>query len=83
MKFDEWWATLTEKEQKEIGLHNAKFVWNAAVVACLKVFAKGNEASSHQGGHWERDDYIVEIANLKAQTQLFDDWDVTWTKSNT
>ena len=27
MTFDQWWATLTPKEQLLLGLNNAKFVW--------------------------------------------------------
>lgn len=75
MKFDEWWATLTEKEQKEIGLHNAKFVWNGAVDECAKFCEDAPEPDGQ--------DLAYRIRNLKAQTQLFDDWDVTWTKSDT
>lgn len=29
MTFDQWWSTLTHKEQLVIGLNNAKFVWDA------------------------------------------------------
>lgn len=29
MTFDQWWATLTHKEQLVLGLNNAKFVWDA------------------------------------------------------
>ena len=31
MNFDQWWATLTPREQKIIGEHNARFVWQEAV----------------------------------------------------
>ena len=31
MNFDKWWATLTPREQKVIGEHNARFVWQEAV----------------------------------------------------
>lgn len=77
MTFDQWWATLTDKEQKEIGLHNAKFVWNAAMDECAKV------CDDWPNGRDDVYSISVAIRNLKAQTQLFDDWDVTWTKSNT
>ena len=33
MTFDQWWATLTDKEQKLLGQHNARFVWDAAATA--------------------------------------------------
>ena len=78
MTFDQWWATLTEKEQREIGLHNAKFVWNGAVDECAKV------ANSYEPRCDTCPSGVANATrNLKAQTQLFDDWDVTWTKSDT
>ena len=33
MNFNQWWATLTDKEQKLLGQHNARFVWDAAATA--------------------------------------------------
>ena len=30
MTFEQWWQTLTPAEQKMLGYHNAKFVWQAA-----------------------------------------------------
>jgi hypothetical protein len=30
MTFDQWWATLTEPEQKLLGRTNAKYVWVCA-----------------------------------------------------
>ena len=78
MKFDEWWATLTDKEQREIGLHNAKFVWNGAVDACAQL------SEEWLGPYKDKELHIATaIHALKAQTQLFDDWDVKWTKSST
>lgn len=40
MNFDQWWATLTPKEQLVLGLNNAKFVWGSAVGECAKVCLK-------------------------------------------
>jgi hypothetical protein len=31
MTFEQWWATLTQREQQIIGEHNARFVWQEAV----------------------------------------------------
>ena len=30
MKFDDWWETLTIKEQTVIGKNNAKYVWECS-----------------------------------------------------
>jgi hypothetical protein len=30
MNFDDWWATLSAKEQSVIGVNNARFVWDCA-----------------------------------------------------
>jgi hypothetical protein len=30
MTFEQWWATLTQREQQIIGEHNARFVWQEA-----------------------------------------------------
>ena len=35
MNFDQWWATLTIKEQTTIGRNNAKFVWDQATDAII------------------------------------------------
>lgn len=35
MTFEQWWATLTQREQKIIGEHNARFVWQEAVFYTL------------------------------------------------
>ena len=35
MNFDQWWATLTIKEQTTIGRNNAKFVWDQATDAIM------------------------------------------------
>ena len=37
MNFDQWWDTLTIKEQTVIGKNNARFVWQQACEACAKV----------------------------------------------
>lgn len=34
MNFEDWWNTLTIKEQTLIGKNNAKFVWSAACEEC-------------------------------------------------
>jgi len=34
--FDAWWSTLTDQEQKVIGVNNARFVWNEAARAFSK-----------------------------------------------
>lgn len=39
MTFDQWWATLTPKEQLLLGLNNAKFVWQQASQAQRKLDA--------------------------------------------
>ena len=36
MTFDQWWDTLTIKEQTVIGRNNAKFVWQQACEACAQ-----------------------------------------------
>ena len=40
MTFNQWWATLTDKEQKLLGQHNARFVWGAAATAEREACAK-------------------------------------------
>ena len=35
MNFEQWWATLTIKEQTTIGRNNAKFVWDQATDAII------------------------------------------------
>lgn len=30
MTFDEWWDNLSTREQRSIGEHNARFVWESA-----------------------------------------------------
>ena len=40
MNFNQWWATLTDKEQKLLGQHNARFVWDAAATAEREACAK-------------------------------------------
>ena len=37
MNFEQWWATLTIKEQTYIGKGTAKFVWSCAVEECAMV----------------------------------------------
>lgn len=37
MTFEEWWNTLTIKEQTLIGKNNAKFVWVQAINVCLEI----------------------------------------------
>lgn len=53
MTFDQWWATLTQREQKIIGEHNARFVWQEAafhtveeINACREQSLKSQEAPS-------------------------------------
>lgn len=36
MTFDQWWDTLTIKEQTVIGKNNAKFVWQQALESLSK-----------------------------------------------
>lgn len=36
MTFDQWWDTLTIKEQTVIGKNNARFVWGQACEACAQ-----------------------------------------------
>ena len=43
MTFDSWWATLTEAEQKTIGKHNARFVWQQACQAMRELMEKKDE----------------------------------------
>lgn len=35
--FEQWWNTLTIKEQTMIGKNNAKFVWQQACDACISI----------------------------------------------
>ena len=37
MNFEQWWATLTIKEQTYIGKGTAKFVWSCAIEECAKL----------------------------------------------
>lgn len=37
MTFDLWWAGLTDKERKSIGLNNARFVWKSACESCSNI----------------------------------------------
>lgn len=37
MTFDEWWGTLTTKEQNMIGVNNARFIWSSACEECAKL----------------------------------------------
>lgn len=37
MTFNDWWATLTPKEQQMIGVNNAKFVWREACEVCAQI----------------------------------------------
>ena len=37
MTFDDWWATLTQKEQQMIGVNNARFVWQQACEVCAQI----------------------------------------------
>lgn len=34
MNFEQWWNTLTIKEQSMIGKNNAKYVWDSACEMC-------------------------------------------------
>lgn len=47
MKFDEWWNTLTVKEQFLLGRHNAKFVWDQACEACADIIFKMLQDKEH------------------------------------
>lgn len=40
MTFDQWWATLTPKEQLVLGRNNAQFVWNCALDSCASILDK-------------------------------------------
>jgi hypothetical protein len=77
MKFDDWWASLTQAEQKMIGINNAAFVWNSAVEACAKV--------CEEVGNRDRDSHAWDAAvAIRARGQdpmpLFDDWPGGWKK---
>lgn len=37
MNFEDWWDTLTPKEQKYLGRNNAEFIWNNAVDSCMRI----------------------------------------------
>ncbi len=39
MTFEQWWNTLTIKEQTLIGKNNAKFVWGQAIDVCIEISA--------------------------------------------
>lgn len=55
MNFNQWWATLTDKEQKLLGQHNARFVWDAAATAEREACAKVCEenATDLSEGDWD------------------------------
>ena len=52
MRFDDWWAGLTQAERKVIGASNAKFVWGSAVIACAAIAKQWDEEhpTSNYGG---------------------------------
>jgi len=78
MKFDDWWAGLTQAEQKMIGVNNARFVWNSAVEACAKVCEK----FGYDNHHGVITDQIATAIRAGGQDQmpLFDDWPGGWKK---
>lgn len=63
MTFEEWWATLTPAEHKVIGVNNAKFVWNAAVDACI---AEVGESEVPQIVYYPDDQYAVKPSQIPA-----------------
>jgi hypothetical protein len=80
MKFDDWWAGLTQAEQKMIGVNNAKFVWNSAFNACAVIAEDEIErvrpvfsATAHN--------ILQRIrSGDKDNMPLFDDWPGGWKK---
>lgn len=37
MTFEQWWATLSPREQNMIGVNNARFVWQQAFEVCAQI----------------------------------------------
>lgn len=37
MTFDQWWDTLSHKEQLTIGRNNARYVWKSACESCSEI----------------------------------------------
>jgi hypothetical protein len=49
MKFEEWWGTISDAEQKLIGINNARFVWEEAQKTNLNVIALPNYTMARFG----------------------------------
>lgn len=64
MTFDDWWATLTHKEQQMIGVNNARFVWQQACEVCAQIADKAEP--------YKAADLIRAAAH--GPMLLFDDW---------
>lgn len=54
MTFEEWWASLTEKEQRVIGINNAKFVWQKACEACAEKIKKTEKDAMPLFDDWDK-----------------------------
>lgn len=59
MTFNDWWSTLTDKEQRAIGVNNARFVWQQACEVCAQIADKAEP---------------YKAADLIRAMPLFDDW---------
>jgi hypothetical protein len=68
MNFDHWWASLTEKEQRTIGINNAKFVWREACEVCAQI---ADVAEPYKCA-----ELIRSVG--RDSMPLFDDWDKKW-----
>lgn len=68
MTFEDWWATLTHKEQQMIGINNARFVWQQACEVCAQI---ADRAEPYQAADLIR-------AQGRGSMPLFGDWPGGW-----
>lgn len=52
MNFEQWWNTLTIKEQSLIGKNNAQYVWESACEECAKVCEEFGEIFANMSQAW-------------------------------
>jgi hypothetical protein len=66
MNFDQWWDTLTIKEQTVIGKNNARFVWGQACGACEEECKQAHQRFKEL---WNRFDYPEDEGRMDAAGQ--------------